>query len=136
MMVMLASRTTFSIFFAQAFGRLAALVQENAERSTAGAHRRPHEHLRCAVVADHLRLDMGRIEAEKPSEMNAKAHGPEKGTGSENACLYARGCGGLAHEIGQRIGRVCDNEQHGVRGRAYNARNDVAINRGVLVEEP
>jgi len=51
--------------------------------------------------------------------------------GREHTLLYANACGGL----GERIGRIRYDEQHGLRGGTHNARNDVAIDRGVLVEE-
>ena len=63
------------------------------------------------------------------SEMNAKAQGVEKSTGRENAPLYARACGDLARDVGERIGRIRYDEQHRVRGCARDARNNVAIDR-------
>src|SRR5437588_12785238 len=88
------------------------------------------------MIADHLCVDMRRIEIEISPEMDAKAHRVEKRAGAENARLDSRACGGFTRNIGERIGRIRHDEQYGRRRRARYWRNDVTVDRGVLVEEP
>src|SRR6266516_8061928 len=88
------------------------------------------------MIADHLSVDMSRIETEILPEMDTKTHRVEKRAGAENARLNSRTCGGFTCDIGERIGRIRHNQQHCLGRRAHYWRNYFAVDRGVLVEEP
>jgi hypothetical protein len=81
------------------------------------------------VVADHLRLDGCGVDGEMARQMHAEALAVEQRAGAEHAVV----AGTFARHVGERIGRIGDTEQHRVGRGAHDARNDVAVNRGVLV---
>src|ERR1700730_14319244 len=88
------------------------------------------------MVADHLGVDMCRIEIEISPEMDTKAHRVEKRAGTENARLDSRARRGFTSNIGEGIRRIRHNQQHGRRCRTHYRWNDVTVDRGVLFEQP
>src|SRR3984957_16625817 len=108
----------------------AALFDEFRQRYTGDPRGRPQKDLGGTVVADHLRLDAGGITAEMFAEMHAKAQAVEIGSRAQYAIVP--GC--LARNVGERIGRIGDRDQHRLRSGANDLRDDVAIDGGVLVE--
>ena len=84
------------------------------------------------MVADHLRFDVRGIDAEMLAEVNAEAQAVEN-----VPVLSTRSCRGrLARDVGERIGRIGDGDQHRVGRGAHDPRHDVAIDLGILVEQP
>jgi hypothetical protein len=83
------------------------------------------------VVADHLRFDMGGIRTEMLAEVNAKALAVEIGTCAQHHRAGRR----LACDVGERVGRIGDHEQHRVGRRPHDPRHDIAIDFGVPVEQ-
>ena len=63
--------------------------------------------------------------------MHAKAQAVEQRAGGENAFMT----GQLTCQIGERIRRVGDDEQNGVRCGFGNRRNDLTVDLGILVQE-
>jgi len=65
------------------------LLDQLGEGDAANPRRGPQEHLCGAVIADHLRLDMGRVDAEVSAEMNAKALTIEIGASAQHGSMWA-----------------------------------------------
>src|SRR3984957_17966680 len=87
--------------------------------------------LRCPVFAEDLRLDGGWRDVESAAQMYPKALAVEHGTGTEDAVVACQ----LPRQIGEGIGRIGQDEQHGVGTRRDDLRSYIAINRDVLVEQ-
>ena len=66
------------------------------------------------------------------AEMDAKAQAVE----IRSRAQYAIVPGCFAGNVGERIGRIGDRDQHRVRSGANDLWDNVAIDRSVLVEQP
>ena len=66
-----------------------------------------------------------------PAEMHAKSQRIEERAGAQDALVPGRRAG----DIGERIRRIGDGDQHRIRRGAHDLRHDVAIDRGVLIEQ-
>ena len=84
------------------------------------------------MVANHLRLHALGIDAEMFAEMHAKAQAVEIRSRTQYAIVPGR----FASNVGERIGRIGDRDQHRVRSGANDLWDNVAIDCGVLVEQP
>ena len=83
------------------------------------------------MFTENLRFDVRRSDLEFSGQMHAKAQAVEQGAGAENAVM----AGELAGQKGERIGRVGDDEQHGIRCGRGNPGDYVTIDLGILVQE-
>src|ERR1700722_8486024 len=110
----------------------AALFGELRHWHACDARGRPQKDLGGAVVADHLRLYAFGIDAEMFAEMHAKSQPVEMRSRTKSAIVP--GC--FASNVGKRIGRIRNRDQHRVRSGANDVWDNVAINRRVLVKQP
>ena len=81
---------------------------------------------------DHLRFHVRGVHAKMFSEMDAKSQAVEECAGAEDAIVTCH----FAGNIGERIGRIGDSDQHCLRSGPYNLRDNVSIDRSVLFEQP
>src|SRR6516165_6686269 len=65
----------------------AALLQKPCQRHARNTSGRPQEHLRCAMVADDLRLDIDGINTKMGAEMYTKPQTVQKRAGAEHAIV-------------------------------------------------
>ena len=107
---------------------LSTLLQQRRHRHTRDPRGRPQENLRGAVVADDLRLHM------RGRRQNAQRDGRES-AGCRGRCrcsVHDHDCPLLACNVGERIGRIGDRDQHRLRSGAHDLRDNLPIDRGVL----
>jgi hypothetical protein len=83
------------------------------------------------MVANDLRLDIDRINAEVRAEMNAKPEAVEKGAGREHPIMATD----YSRDVGKRIGRISDRDKHCLRSSAHDFWNYIAIDRSVLFQK-
>src|SRR5258708_38527113 len=83
------------------------------------------------MVSDHLRLDIRRTDAKTPAEMNAKSQAVQECPSTQYAIVTR----GLAGDVGERIGRIGDGDEHRLRCSPHDLRHDLPVNGSVLVEE-
>jgi hypothetical protein len=93
---------------------------------------RPQKDLGGAMVANHLRLDAFGIDPEMFAKVDAKAKAVEIRSRTQYAIVPGR----VASNVGERVWRIGDRDQHRVRSGANDMWDNVAINRRVLVEQP
>jgi hypothetical protein len=84
------------------------------------------------LLADHLSLHLIGIDVEMLRQMNPETQAVEEGAGAQQAIVSRAGAG----NIGERIGRIGDDQYDRARGCASNFRDDLAKNFSVLVEQP
>ena len=83
------------------------------------------------MFTENLRFDIRRSYLEFSSQMHPKAQTIEQCACAENAVMS----GEFARQKGKRIWRVGYDEQHCIRRRGGDPRNNLAINLGILVQE-
>src|SRR5215510_603412 len=69
------------------FQPLATLFDQGSNRNAGDARRRPEEYLRGAVLADHLRVNVSRVHAKMPSEMDTEAQAVEERPRAQDAIM-------------------------------------------------
>src|SRR5258707_4361424 len=111
---------------------LAVGLKELLDRHAGDACARPEEDLRGAMVADDLRIHINRIDFEMPPEMYPEAQAVEESAGAKHALVL----GAAARDIGKWIGWVRDDQDHSLRRRAHHAWHQVAVDFGILVQQP
>src|SRR5260221_11188140 len=84
------------------------------------------------MFADHLSLHLIGIDVEMLRQMKPETQAVEEGAGAQQAIVSRAGAG----NIGERIGRIGDDQYDRARGCASNFRDDLAKNFSVLVEQP
>ncbi len=112
--------------------RKAALSKRIQDRDTAYADTRPLKDLGCSVFTENLRFDTRGRYLEFSPQMHPEAQTVEQCACAENAIMP----GELAGQIGKRIRRVRYDKQHGIPRRLAYLRNNLAIDLGILVQEP
>src|SRR5260370_17521810 len=82
------------------------------------------------MLADNLGVDRRWIHSCPLSEVEAKPQTVEKRSAADDP-LEAEG----ANEISQRVRRIGEDEDHGIRGRLEKRREDVLINPDVDIDQ-
>jgi hypothetical protein len=83
------------------------------------------------VLAHHKALDRGRVDAQLGRDLYSETQRVDRRTRAEHAVL-SRECAG---QIGERIGRVGDREEHRLRRLRDDPRDDIPVDRRVRVEQ-
>src|SRR5262245_46030686 len=117
--------------FAQVAQRFAALLQCFRDRNTGNASGRPKEHLRGAVVTNHLRFHLRGIYAEVFPEMDAKALRIEISPRAQHGRVATR----VACNICERIGWIGDHQEHCAGLGSHDLRQNLPIDFCVLREQ-
>ena len=66
------------------------------------------------MIADDLRLHIGGIDAEVRAQMHAKTQAVEERAGAEDALV----AGNFPRDVGERIRRIADGDENGLRSGA------------------
>ena len=88
--------------------------------------------IKCELAVGKGKKMHDKRESERKREMEAEAQGVEEGAGAQHALVLGAG----ARDIGQRIGRVRDNQDHGLRHGVHHARHQLPIDIGIFVQKP
>jgi hypothetical protein len=83
------------------------------------------------MISDDLRLDIRRTDPKMPAEMNAKSQAVQECASTQYAIVTR----GLAGDVGERIGRIGDGDQHCHWCSPHDLRHDLSVNGCILVEE-
>src|SRR5215204_2254335 len=105
--------------------------QSLGDRHAAHSGRRPQHDLRSAVLADYLGLDRCGVDPEPLSQVNPEAQAVEQRAGAEHSVVS----GEPARQVGERIGRVADDEKHRPRRRLDDLWDQVLVYADVGVEQ-
>src|SRR6185437_3631834 len=116
---------------AEASKILATLGEQLLDRYASDPRRRPQEDLRGAVIADHLRVEGRGVDVEVAREVHAEALAVEQRAGAQHAIVPGAG----ARDVGERVGRIGHDEDRGRGCGARDVRHDIAVDRGILVEQ-
>src|SRR5262249_47040273 len=122
----------FFHLLAQVSEHFPAPLEQLGDRDSADPRRRPEEYLRCPVIPDYLCLDMCRVDAEMFAEVDTEALAVEISAGTQHNGLGAP----LPCDIRERIRRIGHDEQHRPGRGVHDLWNDIAINPGVLFQQP
>ena len=83
------------------------------------------------MVSNHLRVDIRRTDAKMPPEMNAKSQAVQECASTQYAIVTR----GLARDVGERIGRIGDGDQHRHWCGPHDLRHNLPVDGSVVVEE-
>jgi len=78
-----------------------------------------------------MRVDGCGIHIEPPSQVIAKAQAVQEGSSTQDALEAVP-----AHEVGQRVGRIGNNQNNGIRHHAEKLRHYLTVYLNILVKEP
>src|SRR5438105_15922987 len=84
------------------------------------------------MLAENLRFHRSGMDLEDGCEVRLEAQAVEPGAGAEDAVVLRED----PREVRQRIGRMGDHEEHGFWRRREDSRKQLALEVGVLVQEP